>query len=809
MIAQAQATSGALFLTVDDILAEHERLLAAHTTREDMPGVRGFVDRLVRSGVYFDEASERKCIQGTLDYWTSELAKHPGEQDSAGQRRRATLEFDAAALQALQRDFENPFGGMAQRMGSLSQGDRRSPASIVRLIADIAKPQNLRFQEGLLREMASQLTGDTDKEGASQRTRDLEDARLLEFCLWHLFEDPETRLGNKVYRPRKSGDRAQRVDFFSCKIYLERKADALFEALGSPKAVLDALMRMGAGSVTAQRPRSLFNAVAGKIDDLDHAVGAWLRARRIQVQAFELYDRKGLDLMQFLQGSRLAFHDDGKWRMVHPALARWDPLKERRWKAAQTQRLLFLSGTALVVALVTSLAWVGWYQFWTRLAMAHLAKAQTVADTNPRQRLAETVEGLWASNLSMGSDNSHAKQATNDAIGAVIGRRARDGKGILEDLKRYPSVPRVTCEPTQSFGAHLYSVTVQGSGLKFSSMDVCPMFAVNLNGTRLAAAWEKGGRVTLRVFDIPTDFKLRGSGASEALVGTDLTSDAPWMQGLRELELEALHSTGSTDKNCKDRMLRFSEDDRVVSFECLYAMQDNPSSLEWVPFSVKRPGPESAAETAVARPKMVMADINNALLRCNGSPLESLPPTSRVTSMFLGPRTGSSRGFVTVRGDGYVQIWHDEIQPPCMSTQFRTDFIRVGTAGRPAALDVQDVGVRRAVYAVYALSPTPVVRVYEQRQAEQATLLMEHYPPAGVGTPVGIHFTAEARCLQIRASRRHRDETVSVDYYLILDAERLLAVGRALERDLDTGSPSEHRALEEYSRAILKQCHGA
>jgi hypothetical protein len=110
---------------------------------------------------------------------------------------------------------------------------------------------------------------------------------------------------------------------------------------------------------------------------------------------------------------------------------------------------------------------------------------------------------------------------------------------------------------------------------------------------------------------------------------------------------------------------------------------------------------------------------------------------------------------------------------------------------------------------VYALSPTPVVRVYEQRQAEQATLLVEHYPPAGVGTPVGIKFTSDARCLQIRTSRRNRGELVSVDYYLILDAKRLLDVGRALERDLDTEAPSENRPLEEYSRAIEKQCHGA
>jgi hypothetical protein len=49
---------------------------------------------------------------------------------------------------------------------------------------------------------------------------------------------------------------------------------------------------------------------------------------------------------------------------------------------------------------------------------------------------------------------------------------------------------------------------------------------------------------------------------------------------------------------------------------------------------------------------------------------------------------------------------------------------------------------------------------------------------------------------------------VSVDYYLILDAKRLLAVGRALEKDLDAEAPSENRPLQAYSRAIEKQCYG-
>ncbi len=810
---QTRASGGTRFLTVDEILSEHERLLAAHSAQADVPRVRSFVERLEDSGVHFDEASERKAIQGTLDYWTSELVKHPDEHEATAQRRRSIREFDAEALRALQHGFSNPFGGIAERMGALGRDDRRSPAAIVQLIADAANTQNLRFQEGLLKEMACQVAGEVEKDSPAQAIHDREDARLLEFCLWHLFEDPETRLGNKLYRPRKSGGKAERVDFFSCKVYLTRKADALFEALGRPDAVLDALMRIGADSVTARRSRSFLTAIAGKIDELGESVQAWLRSRSPQARQFELYGRKGLSLPEFLQASRLAFSEGGGWRIAHPALARWDPLKERRWKAAQRQRLVFFGSTAVLVALGTSLAWIGWYAFWTNLAMAHLSSAQLFADTNPRKRLAESVAGLWASNLSMGSDVSYASQVANDAIGAIIGRRARDGQGTLEALEPHPSLPRVECERTPSFGGGTaYSVSVPGTLVKRATMDACPVFAVSLSGTRLAAAWEQLGRVTLRVFQIPADFQLRGSGGNGALVEADLkghTDPAPWMQALDELALRPLPNTQSASlKDCKDRTLRFSEDGRIVSFECLYSVDETMSSVQWIPAVVEDAEAETASEETVAGPEKVMADTDNALRRCNGETVASLPSTSRITSVFLGPRRGSGGTFVTVRGDGYVQIWHDDKEPPCLSAQFRADFIRVGTAGRPAALDVEDVAVPSAVYAVYALSPTPVVRVYEQRQAEQATLRVEHYPPAGVGTPVGIKFTDEARCLQIRTSRRNRGVPVSVDYYLILDAKRLLAVGRALEKDLDAEAPGENRPLNEYHRAIEKHCNG-
>ena len=128
--------SGERFLTVDAILAEHERLLSAAAERDDLSQIRAFVERLARSGAYFDEAFERKAAQGTLDYWTSELAKHAAGAEPASSSRRVLDEFDAQALAALQHDFDNPFASIAEQVDALSEADRHSPQVLLKLIAN-------------------------------------------------------------------------------------------------------------------------------------------------------------------------------------------------------------------------------------------------------------------------------------------------------------------------------------------------------------------------------------------------------------------------------------------------------------------------------------------------------------------------------------------------------------------------------------------------------------------------------------------------------------------------------------------------
>jgi hypothetical protein len=780
-------TDSTPFLTVDAILAEHEALLAAQSAHEDIAQIRAFVDRLAASGAYFDEAVERKAIQGTLDYWTSELARQQTDEEPTGLRRRSIREFDAEALKALQHDFENPFGHVADAIESLGQEERHSAPAILKRVNEIARANNLRFQEGLLKELASQVTGDR------------EDASLLEFCLWHLFEDPETRWGNKIYRPRRTRNKDQRVEFFSCKVYLVTKTDQLYQALPDRErhALVDALMSMTPTDADAQRSRSHLSSIAAKLDELSGALSTASQAHQ-----FVLYEDGPLTLTEFLERSRLAFREADKWRMVHPVLAeRWDPLKKRKWeaeeKAKSRQRTLLASFTVVVVALVTSLAWIAWYVFWGDAAAAHLAMAQTLEV--PKERLSESVAGLRASKLSMGGDEAYARLVVNDAIGAVIGARAK--QRTLGEPNAYPSFPTIECERTSDSDS--YSVTITSDferPAKLSGLDYCPVFAVNLSGTLLAAAWEKiGGDVDVPVFALPLPperFRLKSEG-NGPLAESDLNENgAGWMRKLKAVNLTPLLGEASRRRGtngCKDRSIRFSEDDAVVSFECLYENKRRTGNqLELMAFAVE----PIRREAAPSAPSPNVSEKSFEAIR-------KIVTAERAASVFLGPRNGSSPAFATVRGNGYVRIWHDGNDKP--SAEFRSDFVRVGTSGRPTALDVEDAD-GHPIYAIYSLSPYPVIRIYDQRRAKHATLLMEHYPPSGVGTPVGIEFTREARCLKIRAKRVEKEssEVDLVVYYLILDTDRLLTVAQALERDLEIKAPGS--GLPAYEKAIKEQC---
>ncbi len=240
-----------------------------------------------------------------------------------------------------------------------------------------------------------------------------------------------------------------------------------------------------------------------------------------------------------------------------------------------------------------------------------------------------------------------------------------------------------------------------------------------------------------------------------------------------------------------------------MSFECLHPADSGPArELEWLPRAVEA-GASNPAGSAAAS---LFDGVQKHVMRAGASGSPASADQKGVASVFLGSRDSAKPSLVTVRGDGYVQIWRADKEQPRMGAEFRSDFVRVATSGRPTALAVYDAD-RDPIYAIYALSPSPVIRVYQQRYEKHAALLMEHYPPNGVGTPVGIKFTPQAHCLQIRTKKKTTDGLVLVDYYLVLDPDRLLAVAEALAKDLELPAPAA--GLPAYREAIKKQCYAS
>ena len=357
-----------------------------------------------------------------------------------------------------------------------------------------------------------------------------------------------------------------------------------------------------------------------------------------------------------------------------------DKERVRAARAGVRKRHLIQVLTLIVIGSITSAAWYAWDRVWTNSTMDHLAKAQ--ASSTSEERLSESVKALLASRLSLGVDKSYTGQVANDAIGAVIGEHARNG--TLGKLPAYPSVPGIECERVPLFkGADSYSVKITSdfaSPAAIDGLEACPIFAANLEGTLLAAAWEKetgaNVKVEVKVFRLSPNFYL-GSGKNGALVSADLKEDgAPWMKTKR-LKLVPLLREESKKRGanpCKDRSLRFSQDDRIVTFECLYSGARS-NELEWIPLALEGTSSDPASRVS-----------GNAF-----EAVQKLAESQEAASVFLDSRSKPKLGFATIRGDGYVQIWREDKDQLSLSAESRSDFVRVATSGRPTALDVQDV----------------------------------------------------------------------------------------------------------------------
>jgi hypothetical protein len=247
---------------------------------------------------------------------------------------------------------------------------------------------------------------------------------------------------------------------------------------------------------------------------------------------------------------------------------------------------------------------------------------------------------------------------------------------------------------------------------------------------------------------------------------------------------------------------------------------------------------ENARRFVARKSTMSDAPMNPTYSDCETSTTAALRQEPPVQSVFVASLSRDRPGWITVGDDGHVRFWllRNGNGQPCLHADFFSDFVRVITGGQPAAVDVwQDATGAQRYYAIYAFEPgygMPTLRVYAQRAANvgQATLLMEHFPQTGLGTPVAIDFTDSGACLrvgfivqskgQVAGAATARNGEVGgsagapiassdysrIEYFLLFGSENLLDVANALlEEGSGLGSHPEGQ-YEKYRKVIDRVC---
>jgi hypothetical protein len=829
--AQRLAHVGAL--TLEAIRNEHGRLLEENASATvDVADyhrrVRRFVDSVLERGAYFDEVGERRTLQAFMDHWTRELGGQASPEDRLNLAQLELAPYREEALRELQGAFPNPFARLAQAWASAPDEAQRTSAAQLKLLEDISRSAGLRFQEGLLKEISAQLS--SEPEGAT----------LAEFCLWHLFEDPATRVGNKIRRPKG-------LVAFSCTSYLRDKAAALYAIQGRDAArqMMRVLTRFASRRAGTVGRRKLARA------ELPLASGA----------KFELYAGRELGLESFLLESRLLFAEGDDLALVHQSLLRqWVGLAEEVARGRERARVLRWAAIGLALVLATGAGtWFGIrlrdQQAQERAmeeASAAIQKGGTALSLRTRyqaiyeqfeyrddrqyremvgtaileagraEQLAQLKHSLQALHE---SGTQYVRNLANDAIGSTIGYLAR--ASALGDLPSYPTKP-AKHDPESGM------YWVQAGSLAFDLRLPEPsvdhgLVVADRGGERLAAAWADRGKVQLALYRLPQDAAT--SGGEAALLP---------------------QRTVALDFECPDLYvaprIRFSPSGGIVSLECLIPSDSGMPGGgrdQWVELRYTQVGAEKLTGSVTDALAFLEANTKQ-LADQRAPPAETLDCTldaagltrretirlDRVDSVYFGNvnDSGEVDAFVTTGPDGYVRYWK---HPPevnvegtprrskgrCPRAQFFSDFVRISLAGRPSSVAFEETPAAN-YYAVYHDDP-PVIRVFEQKDPRHAEVIMEHYPAAGLGTIVDMRFSRNAKCIAVQMTRprpltRRSDRPdVRVDYMLILDRDILSAVGHALVEDLpkvklngEDGADRPYARLPRYSQA-LNACDGA
>jgi hypothetical protein len=720
-----------LYTTLDEIRSEHSRLLDADA-QDEAPGpafwlaAERFATRVAQSGIYFDEPHEVKACQGYLSYWERELSRASAEKRFSSDVSIPDLHpFDEAALRALQPRYGNPFEHFAEAVEALPKNDAGVPSSaeLSRLIERTAVAAGLRFEFDLVKEITGQVAGDSYA------------PTLTEFCLYHLFEDPQTRIGNKLRRPPDERS-------FSCLQYLVDQTDRIHAAQGpsEQRAMLDALSGYGAVYDPGVKSDAMISRL--KIDAANGAASP----------TFQDAAGRAFPLGPFLVSSRVLFEHGADYSIVHPALfRRWPELLaairvgKDRAERSQRARLrlrrygavcgaLALTGLSLSLALqalgeehrtrANALAAQAYRNLW-EFEACRAGKKPPRAGTQCDELLERARSGALAAVAT--APTSRAMAAMNETIGAMLAADARSWKkagmrGTNPQAWRADAPSVGPCRSDAAGEICFTDARRQSVALPDVSRTDLP-FATDVSEERVALAWpafdattrKTSEQVQLKVFAVGDDHGVRPVG-------------------------------GIPGNRCQKRSVshvRLSTDGRMASLDCAGATAEEGQPL-WDVIALDP-----------TRPPAIPPDR-----------LESMRKDDYILSVYFAHP--AENGYATLKDDGEVEVFGRTEEDPVV---YRSNFLRL--TGRPQYLALHPTAehgfaaIGNAVNLDY-----PVVVIHDEQSREST-----YVAPPGLGTPQRLEYSPGGKCVEVVAVDTKENMFA---YHIVLDAEVLMTVAKRM-----------------------------
>jgi hypothetical protein len=321
-----------IFLTYDSFVEEEEAVLGDVRRLEQDPSavgqalpaalnerVRALIAKGARTGTILDSFKERRNFQKELDYLTKLLERFsvPPEDSTLASFRPESLASIVVG--------PFPFDDISDHQAK----DPKPTSEVIQeYLLNKARAVELRFDDGLVEEISTQLAGDDEA------------WPLLWCCLWHLYAMlSEQRLGNKLRR----SDSGSSFDCKSFLVQIAQRAYADFPAVEQPRlraVLVDFDPRAGG---TGKQSRSL-------------------TSRQIAARA----SKSAANVIDHLTRYHLLWRtgtgpNDHAYCLVHRSLfVRWGELRD--WVGLKHERRRARFRLAAAFALVLAVYIVNWYR---------------------------------------------------------------------------------------------------------------------------------------------------------------------------------------------------------------------------------------------------------------------------------------------------------------------------------------------------------------------------------------------------------------------------------------------------------------